>query len=69
MPGPASTSIASTSQDPSETERLRGRRDGWQHNVINTHVPFRDSTDPFLQALAEACRQMAMSTPTLSYAT
>ena len=28
--------------------------DGWQLNVINTHVPFGDATEPFLQALAEA---------------
>ena len=28
--------------------------DGWQLNVINTHVPFGEATEPFLQALAEA---------------
>ena len=37
--------------------------DGWQLNVINAHVPFGDATEPFLQALAEACRQMAMLAP------
>ena len=37
--------------------------DGWQLNVSNTHVPFRDATEPFLQALAEAYRQMAMLAP------
>ena len=40
-------------------------RDGWQLNVINAHVPFGDSTEPFLQALAEAYRQMAMLAPTI----
>ena len=34
--------------------------DGWQLNVINAHVPFGDATEPFLQALAEAYRRMAM---------
>ena len=33
--------------------------DGWQLNIINAHVPFGDATEPFLQALAEAYRQMA----------
>ena len=40
-------------------------RDGWQLNVINTHVPFGEATEPFLQALAEAYRQMAMLAPTV----
>ena len=40
-------------------------RDGWQLNVINAHVPFGDTTEPFLQALAEAYRQMAMLAPTI----
>ena len=26
--------------------------DGWQLNVINTHVPFGDTTEPFPQALS-----------------
>ena len=39
--------------------------DGWQLNVINTHVPFGDATEPFLQALAEAYRQMAILAPTI----
>ena len=39
--------------------------DGWQLNVINAHVPFRDATEPFLQSLAEAYRQMAMLAPTI----
>ena len=38
-------------------------RDRWQLNVINAHVPFGDTTEPFLQALAEAYRQMAMLAP------
>ena len=39
--------------------------DGWQLNVINGHVIFGEATEPFLQALAEAYRQMAMLTPTI----
>ena len=39
--------------------------DGWQLNVINIHVPFGEPTEPFLQALAEAYRQMAMLAPTV----
>ena len=39
--------------------------EGWQLNVINAHVPFSDATEPFLQALAEAYRQMAMLAPTI----
>ena len=39
--------------------------DGWQLNVINAHVPFGDATEPFLQALSEAYRQMAMLSPTI----
>ena len=39
--------------------------DGLQLNVINAHVPFGDATEPFLQALAEAYRQMAMLAPTI----
>ena len=39
--------------------------DGWQLNVINAHVPFGEATEPFLQALAEAYRQMAMLAPTV----
>ena len=39
--------------------------DGWQRKVINAHVPFGDATEPFLQALAEAYRQMAMLAPTI----
>ena len=39
--------------------------DGWQLNVINAHVPFSDAREVFLQALAEAYRQMAMLTPTI----
>ena len=39
--------------------------DRWQLNVIKTHVPFGDATEPFLQALAEAYRQMAMLAPTI----
>ena len=39
--------------------------DGWQLNVINAHVPFGDATEPFLQTLAEADRQMAMLTPAI----
>ena len=38
--------------------------DGRQLNVIHTHVPFGKATDPFLQTLAEAYRQMAMLAPT-----
>ena len=38
---------------------------GWQLNVINAHVPFGHATEPFLQALAEAYRQMAMLAPTI----
>ena len=40
-------------------------RDRWQLNVINTHVPFGDATEPFLQALAKAYRQMALLSPTI----
>ena len=40
-------------------------RDGWQLNVINTDVALGDATEPFLQALAEALRQMAMLAPTI----
>ena len=39
--------------------------DGLQLNVINAQVPFGDATEPFLQALAQAYRQMAMLTPTI----
>ena len=39
--------------------------DGWQLNVITAHVPFGDATELFLQALAEAYRQMAMLPPTI----
>ena len=39
--------------------------DGWQLNVINAHVPFSDATEPFLQALAGAYRQMALLAPTI----
>ena len=39
--------------------------DGWQLNFINTHVPFDDTTEPILQALAEAYRQMARLAPTI----
>ena len=39
--------------------------DGWQLNIINAHVPFGYATEPFLQALAEAYRQMAMLAPTV----
>ena len=39
--------------------------DGWQLSVINAHFPFSDATEPFLQALAEAYRQMAMLAPTI----
>ena len=39
--------------------------DGWQLSVINVHAPFSDTTEPFLQALAEAYRQMAMLAPTI----
>ena len=39
--------------------------DGWQLNVINVYVPFGDATELFLQALAEAYRQMAMLAPTI----
>ena len=39
--------------------------DGWQLNVINAHVPFGNATEPFLQALAESYRQMAMLAPTI----
>ena len=39
--------------------------DGWQLNVINAHVPFGDAMEPFLKALAEAYRQMAMLAPTI----
>ena len=40
-------------------------RDGWQLNVINARLPFGDATEPFLQALAEAYRQMAILAPTV----
>ena len=40
-------------------------RDGWQLTVINAHVLFGNATEPFLQALAEAYRQMAMLAPTI----
>ena len=43
--------------------------DRWQLNVINAHVPFGDATESFLQALAEAYRQMAMLAPQSSSAT
>ena len=49
-------------QHPRETKRLR---DEGQLNVINAHVPFGDATEPYLQALAEAYRQMAMLAPTI----
>ena len=52
-------------QHPRETKRLRGRRDGWQLNVINAHVPFGNATESFPQALAEAYRQMAMVARTI----
>ena len=39
--------------------------DGWQLNVINAHFPLGDATEPFLQALAEAYRQMALLAPTI----
>ena len=39
--------------------------DGWQLNVINTHVPFGNATEPFLQALAKAYCQEAMLAPTI----
>ena len=39
--------------------------DRWQLNVINTHVPFGEATEPFLQALPEAYCQMAMLAPTV----
>ena len=39
--------------------------DGGQLNVINARVPFGDAAEPFLQALAEAYRQMAMLAPTI----
>ena len=39
--------------------------DGWQLNVINTHIPFGEATEPFIQALAEAYRQMAMLAPSV----
>ena len=39
--------------------------DGWQLNVINTHVAFGDATELFLQALGEAYHQMAMLAPTI----
>ena len=39
--------------------------DGWQLDVINAHVPFGDAKGPFLQATAEAYRQMAMLAPTI----
>ena len=44
---------------------MRSSGDGWQLNVINAHVPFGDATEPFLQALAEAYRQIAMLAPTI----
>ena len=37
--------------------------DRWQLNVNSAHVPFGDATEPFLQDLAKACRQMAMLAP------
>ena len=39
--------------------------DGWELNVINAQVPVSNATKPFLQALAEAYRQMAMLAPTI----
>ena len=39
--------------------------DGWQLNVINAHGPFGDATEPLLQALAEAYREIAMLAPTI----
>ena len=39
--------------------------DGWQLDVINAWVPFGNATEPFVQALAEAYRQMAMLGPTI----
>ena len=39
--------------------------DQWQLNVINAHILFGHATEPFLQALAEAYRQMAMLAPTI----
>ena len=36
------------------------------NSTLSTHTsPFRDTTEPFLQALAEAYRQMAMLAPTI----
>ena len=43
--------------------------DGWQLNVIDTHVPFGDATEPFLQVLAGAYCQMAIIAPPSSSAT
>ena len=40
-------------------------RDGWQFNVIKADVPLGDATEPFLQALADAYRHMAMLAPTI----
>ena len=63
MPEPKSTSTSSTtSASQGEYEVVR---DAWQLNVINAHLPFRDATEPFLQALAKAYRQMAMLGPTI----
>ena len=39
--------------------------DGWELNVLNTHAPFGAATEPFLQALAGAYRQMAMLAPVI----
>ena len=39
--------------------------DVWQLTVINAHVPFGGATEPFLQALAEAYRQVAMLASTI----
>ena len=38
---------------------------GWQLNLIDADVPFRDATEPFFQALAEVYCQMAMLAPTI----
>ena len=39
--------------------------DGWQLKIINTNVLSGDATEPLLQALAEAYRQMAIIAPAI----
>ena len=50
---------------PERLSVYEGVGEGLQLNVINAHVRFGNATKPFLRALAEAYRQMAMLAPTI----